>query len=158
MNLTPALDVDTAMVLGMASTALPFADSRETEAERWLRILRMYGDAGEALQSLGVSESPLEDGSEGAPGQPPAADGDEDIISVVTERAVAVAIERSAPLVTPGDVLIAVMDTYGEDFENVLHAHGTDRAEVTLRLGIGLEPVLGLSAGFSMWRHTSRVS
>lgn len=158
MNPTPALDVDTAMVLGMASTALPFADSREAQAERWLRILRMHGDAGEALQALGVSEAPLEEGGEDTSAAAPAATGSDEIISAVTERAVAVAIERSAPLVTPGDVLMAVMDTYGDDFEHVLHAHGTDRAEVTLRLGIGLEPVLGLSAGFSMWRHPSRVS
>jgi hypothetical protein len=146
MNPTPTLDVDTAMVLGMASTALPFADSREAQAERWLRILRMYGDAGEALQSLGVSEAPLEDGSEDASDAPPQAAGaGEDVIGAVTKRAVEVAAERRSQLVTPGDVLMSVMDVYGEDFEHVLHTHGTDRAEVMLRLGIGLEPVLGLA-------------
>jgi hypothetical protein len=145
MNARPPLDVDTAMVLGMASTALPFAGSREAQAERWLRILRMYGDAGEALQSLGVSEAPLEDGDEDAPGVHLAAAGGDEVISAVTERAIAVAVGRAAPLVTPGDVLVAVLDIYGAEFDHVLHAHGTDRAEVVLRLGIGLEPVAGLA-------------
>ncbi len=53
-------DLDSALVLGMASTAIPFARSREEEAERWLRILRLHGEAGAALQALGVSEAPLE--------------------------------------------------------------------------------------------------
>src|SRR5262249_28770853 len=113
----PAPDLDTAMVLGMASTALPFADSSEAEAERWLRILRMYGDAGSVLQSLGVSEAPLEEGE-------PSTDDDDsrdaphrDVIRAVTERAIRVADNRSAPTVGAGDVLVAVMQVYGADFD-----------------------------------------
>ncbi|HYM53874.1 MAG TPA: hypothetical protein VES97_00820, partial [Solirubrobacteraceae bacterium] len=64
MNGLPALDTDAAMVLGMASTAMPFAHSAEDQAERWLRILRQHGEAGIALQALGVSEARLE-GSRG---------------------------------------------------------------------------------------------
>jgi hypothetical protein len=33
------------------------------------------------------------------------------------------------------EVLLAVMEVYGEDFDRVLRAHGTDRDEVLERLG-----------------------
>ena len=132
---SPAPDLDTAMVLGMASTALPFADSPEAEAERWLRILRMYGDAGSVLQALGVSEAPLEAGEEAPQRDDDSSDpSHSDVIRAVTERAVRIAAERSAQTVGAGDVLVAVMDVYGADFDRVLHVHGTDRDEVLERL------------------------
>ncbi|HMD56876.1 MAG TPA: hypothetical protein VKG82_05335 [Solirubrobacteraceae bacterium] len=132
---TPAPDVDTAIVLGMASTALPFADSAEAEAERWLRILRMHGRAGAALQALGVSEAPLEAAeAELVESEPPDQSGREDMVRTVTEQAVHVAVEREAKLVSAGDVLVAVMHVYGSDFDHVLQAHGTDREEVLERL------------------------
>src|SRR5271166_3680271 len=69
-----APDSDAAMVLGMAATAMPFARSVDAEAERWLRILRLYGDSGTALQGLGVSEAPLEAiGNDDEGGRPDAA-------------------------------------------------------------------------------------
>src|SRR5205807_6078330 len=83
----PAPDVDTALVLGMASTALPFAGSREEQAERWLRILRMYGDSGAILQRLGVSEGPLEAGEQ-PPGQASdVAGSEEEVLAAVGEGA-----------------------------------------------------------------------
>jgi hypothetical protein len=124
------------MVLGMASTALPFADSAEAEAERWLRILRMHGDAGAALQALGVSEAPLEATHDTRVEQPFGDGQHTDVIRAVTESAVAVAAHRGATLVGPADVLVAVMQVYGSDFDRVLHVHGTDRDEVLARLGI----------------------
>jgi hypothetical protein len=137
MSGAPAPDLDTAMVLGMASTALPFADSPEAEAERWLRILRMYGDAGSVLQSLGVSEAPLEAGEDtsGRDHQGPDAPHN-DVIRAVTERAVRVAASRRSQTVGAGDVLVAVMAVYGSDFDRVLRVHGTDREEVLERLGM----------------------
>jgi hypothetical protein len=133
----PALGADAALVLGMASTAMPFARSSEAEAERWLRVLRLYGNAGVALQALGVSEAPLE-----APG--PDADGersdatrgdDRDKVAAVTEHAVRLASQRGANVLSTADVLLAVMRVYGPDFDHVLQAHGTDRDEVLARLG-----------------------
>ena len=56
VNGTRALAPDAEIVLGIASTAMPFARSAEEQAERWLRVLRLHGEVGIALQALGVSE------------------------------------------------------------------------------------------------------
>src|SRR3954468_3774943 len=54
------LSQDAAIVLALAETAIPFAHSREDEAERWVRVLRLHGQVGGVLQGLGVGEAPLE--------------------------------------------------------------------------------------------------
>jgi hypothetical protein len=134
----PAPDTDAAMVLGMASTAMPFARSSEAEAERWLRILRLHGEAGVALQALGVSEGPLE----GSPHRAEEGAGEDalsphrDVVATVSEGAARVAGMRGARTVGTSDVLIAVMQVYGSDFNQVLRVHGTDRDEVLERLGM----------------------
>jgi hypothetical protein len=137
MSAGPTPDTNAAMVLGMASTAMPFAASAHDEAERWLRILRGHGESGIALQALGVSEAPLEPHAEnggGRTGTTP--EGDGDVIAAVTESAVLIAGRRGARTVGTADVLVAVMDVYGEAFDHVLRTHGTDRAEVLERLGM----------------------
>jgi hypothetical protein len=133
----PAPDTDAAMVLGMAATAMPFARSREDQAERWLRILRLHGEAGTALQALGVSEGPLETADHGADaGQADRAiEIAPDVVAAVTDDAMALASQRGAPALGTTDVLVAVMHVYGSDFDHVLHVHGTDRNEVLERLG-----------------------
>jgi anti-sigma B factor antagonist len=130
-------NTDAAVALGLASTAMPFAASRPAEALRWLRILRLRGEAARVLSSLGVGETPLADTDAGeaeahalhAAGQPL------DAVSIISDRAVRFARERDAAAVGTGDILIAVMAFYGPDFERVLVAHGTDRDEVIGRLG-----------------------
>jgi len=134
MSVSPAPDVDVALILGMASTALPFAGTREEEAERWLRILRLHGEAGATLQGLGVSEGPLEEHDEAS--DPPAARVGESAVADVGARATALAGDRGAHAVQSRDVLVAVMQVYGEDFDRVLRVHGTDRAEVLERLDV----------------------
>jgi|SRR5271166_1347436 len=137
MTAHPAPDTDAAMVLGMASTAMPFARSPEAEAERWLRILRLHGEAGTALQALGVSEAPLELTVEDATGEPAGSvERDRDVVAAVGESAARVASERGARTVGTRDVLVAVMDVYGADFDRVLRVHGSDRDEVLERLGV----------------------
>ncbi len=131
-----APDLDTAMVLGMASTALPFARSPEAEAERWLRILRLHGSAGVALQALGVSEAPLEAATGEQGGRIIGSAGRRDMVAAVSDHAGVVAASRGAPAIGAEDVLVAVMQLYGEDFDHVLHVHGTERQEVLQRLGI----------------------
>jgi hypothetical protein len=125
------------MVLGIASTAMPFARTPEAEAERWLRILRLYGEVGIALQALGVSEGSLQAQGEGtnrARTAPAGVDG-RDVVAEVTEDALHIAIRRGAAVVATTDVLMAVMHIYGADFDRVLRAHGTDHDEVIERLG-----------------------
>jgi hypothetical protein len=126
------------MVLGMASTAMPFADTSQAEAERWLRILRLHGEAGIALQALGVSEAPLEKPREDGHGNGRDGAADRDVVAAVTDGAVSIASRRGARAVGTSDVLIAVMDVYGEDFDRVLRVHGTDRDEVLERLGVSM--------------------
>jgi len=135
MSINPAPDLDAAMVLGMASTAIPFARSNTSQAERWLRILLLHGEAGTALQALGVSEAPLEELTEHSDradgGQRPARG---DVVARVGQAASELARARGAQSVATRDILRAVMDVYGSDFSDVLRAHGTDREEVLERL------------------------
>jgi hypothetical protein len=153
MSSTPALAPDAAMALGLASTALPFARTPEAEVERWLRVLRVHGQVGIVLQALGVSEEPLTDGEtaerqharetdrlgagEDAAGEDGERDPRErDAVALVTERALRVAWERHARALATTDVLMAVIDVYGEDFDRVLQARGADRGELLQRLGL----------------------
>jgi hypothetical protein len=142
MNGAPAIAPDAAMVLGLASTAMPFAGTPEAEAERWLRVMRLHGEVGIALQALGVSEMSLpehdaaaEHGSPGA-GEGDAAGkaGDRDVIANVVDHASRIAEERGAGGVATTDLLMGVMHVYGEDFDRVLHTHGTDREELLEQL------------------------
>lgn len=132
MTATLSLAPDAAMVLGIAATALPFARTREDEAERWLRVLRLHGQAGQALQALGVGEQRLAEPDKGAGASKPPATHDP--VTEVSERAVRIAGGRGAECVQTTDVLMAVMDVYGPELNRALEAHGTDRAEVTQRL------------------------
>ncbi len=137
MNAGLVLAPDAAMILGIASTAMPFARTPGDAAERWLRVLRLHGEVGAALQALGVSDSPLR-----APGETerewtdPANADDRDAVGQVTGYAVHIASRRGATGVTTTDVLMAVMHVYGADFDHVLQAHGTNRDEVIEQLGV----------------------
>jgi hypothetical protein len=132
---TVTLAPDAAMALGIASTAMPFARTPEAEVERWLRVLRLHGQVGIALQALGVSEEPLP-GAQDTEGkrQSTVASAERDAVELVTERAARIAGERRARALATTDVLMAVIEVYGEDFDRVLEVHGTDREELLERL------------------------
>jgi hypothetical protein len=135
MNAGPALAPETAIALGIAATAMPFARTSEAEAERWLWVLRLHGDSGVALQALGVGEASIEPPHDAALHErSDHAIHEEDGIGLVTEHAIRLARERGAEAVGTNDVLVAVMEVYGDDFDRVLRAHGTDRDEVLERL------------------------
>jgi len=144
MNALPTVAPDAALVLGIAATAIPFARTPEDEAERWLRVLRLHGEVGAALQALGVSEGSLDDGhdkdEQGRAGDraaqqaggPPAGD----VISLIGDRAAQIAAERAASCVGTTELLLALLDIYGDVFDRALRAHGTDADEVLERLAV----------------------
>jgi hypothetical protein len=137
MSPGPTLAPDAAIVLGIAATAMPFARTPEDELERWLRLLRLHGEVGTALQALGLSEGPLpQPGESAAAGRDALADGaPRDAVALVTDHAVSIAAERGANAITTADLLMAVIRVYGDDFDRALRAHGTDRDEVLAELG-----------------------
>jgi hypothetical protein len=137
MSNAPKLAPDAALALGIAATAIPFARTREDEAERWLRVLRLHGETGAALQALGVSEQALSPGTaetERNVASEHAGTAQADVIALVGERAAAFAAERGSDCVSTKEVLLAVLDVYGDVFERTLRAHGTDSDEVLERL------------------------
>ena len=131
------LSQDAALIIALAGTAMPFAHSAEDEAERWLRALRLHGQVGSALQSLGVGESPLMTGSDadhsgevdGTPAFGAA------VVDDVSKRAAELARARHSDTIGTPDLLFAVLDVYGRLFDRVLYLRGTSREELAERLG-----------------------
>jgi hypothetical protein len=132
---TTRLSQDAAIVLGLARTAVPFAASREDEAERWVRLLRLHGLVGLAMQAIGVSEAPIE-----SPATPNAVrlgqrrDRPGAIVDQVEARALQLAAERRAQLVSTVDIFFALLDVYSHTFERALYARGTTRLELIQEL------------------------
>jgi anti-sigma B factor antagonist len=131
----PPLTGDAALTLGIASTAMPFAQSVEDQAERWLRVLRRYGEAGAVLASVGASETAEHEVNRA--GDQAANIVDTNVIAAVTEDAGRIAAQRRAPRVATTDLLLGVMHVYGAVFDRVLAAHGADIGELARRIADG---------------------
>jgi hypothetical protein len=131
------LTQDAAIVLALAETAIPFAISPEDEAERWVRLLRLHGQVGSALQSLGVGEAPLS-----TIAQPHAVRVlrarplGEDPVADVTLAARRMASQRGALSAATVDVLFAVIGVYGKTFDRALYVRGTSVEELIGRLAV----------------------
>jgi hypothetical protein len=140
------LSQDAAIVLALADTAVPFASSPEDEAERWVRVLRLHGWVGTALQSLGVGEAPLETTAQPASvrllRRRPLG---EDIVEIVTQRARDFAAARKAGAVCTVDVLFALFAVYDKTFDRALYVRGTTREELLERLPQDVEA--GIASG-----------
>lgn len=128
------LSQDAALVAALAGTAMPFSHSAADQAERWLRVLRLHGQVGRAMQALGVGEAtlmtgsdPLPDGSDG----PPFGD---DVVERVVRRADELAIERQAASVCTVDLLFALFEIYGGLLDRALYVRGSSREELIERL------------------------
>jgi hypothetical protein len=140
VTIWPPLSQDAALVLGLAGTALPFAGSKQAEAERWLRVLRLHGQVGGVLQALGVSEAPLETTADpvGAERNQERRDPDENVVETIAQAAARFAELREAGTIGTVDVLFAVMSVYGKDFDRALYVRATDRKELLERLSTSL--------------------
>jgi len=130
------LSEDAALVTALAGTAMAFSHCAEDEAERWLRALRLHGQVGTALQALGVGEAPLEseaavDVCEDASSHPPLGEPALKRTVLEAERR---ALERRARAVGTADLLLALLDVYGEPLDEALELRGATRGEVIERL------------------------
>ncbi len=138
MSTNTTLAPDAAMVLGIASTAMPFARTREAQADRWLRLLRQHGEAGVALRALGVGDAPHEaaatDGGDAGSHTATGTDLERDVVAEVSDCATHIASRRGAACISTVDVLLGVMRVYGDAFDRVLRAHGTDSDTVLVLL------------------------
>ena len=117
---------DAAIVLGIAATAMPFASSREDQVERWLHALRLHGEAGMVLASVGFADEPP-NGESAQPGSergPLGRDRDEDVVAAVTDQARRIAGGQGASMTRTAHLLAAVVDCYGPECERVLEGHG----------------------------------
>src|SRR3954453_18358409 len=128
------LSQDAAIVLGLAGTAMSFAHSREDEAERWLRVLRMHGRVGETLQALGVPEAPLMTHARPAPTTDAAPPAGDDPVDAICRRATRMAEARAADRIGTIDILFGVLANYGGAFDRALYIRGTSREELLERL------------------------
>ena len=130
------LSEDSALVLALAGTAIRFADSPESEAEHWLRILRMHGEVGSAMQALGVGEKPLDPNEAARTSRSTQRfrRGGENTVELARTRAAEKAVARGSDLVGTVDVLHSVADIYGSYFEDVLYSRGPRLAELNEKL------------------------
>ncbi len=114
------------IAVALAATAMPFASTNCEEAERWLRILRVNGAVGNAMQALGLPEEPFE--------ACPPPDGDDHTRPGSVDAVIAASVEemheRNGDAVTTEDLFVAVRNVYGPAFERVLAARGTTSGEV----------------------------
>jgi len=135
----PRLSQDAAITLGLAGTSILHARDEHDAAERWVRVLRLYGLVGTAMQALGVGEAPLE-----TPSMPPETrrkPQDVPGVEEVTNRSRDMALQRGAPAVGTLDILFACFDLYGSAFERALYVRGTSREELLERLAYEVERV-----------------
>jgi hypothetical protein len=127
------LSQDAAIALALAETAIPFSYTREDEAERWVRVLRMHGQVGGVLQGMGVGEAPLETLADVPAPHTPRRPGS-DVVREVAQVAARYAQGRAAKVIATVDVLFAVFEVYGKAFDRALYIRGATREELIERL------------------------
>jgi anti-sigma B factor antagonist len=134
----PPLCADAEIVLGLAAAALPFAESTADELRRWVRLLSAHGEAGRALQCVGLTDTAIELTTAGAEAGDPGTHPDS--VTRVRALAAAVAADREAATVSTVDLLLAVMMVYGDAFDEELRVHGTSSVELIDCLASGPQP------------------
>lgn len=132
---TNPLSEDAALVAALGATAMPFSRSAETQAESWIRTLRLHGRVGSAMQALGIGEAPLraEYDLEGNPRpSTPAPEGD--VADRVVARAHELAEAGGAASTGTEHLLGALLEVYGDVMDRALELHGATRQELLQRL------------------------
>jgi hypothetical protein len=119
------LSREVAIAVELAETTVPFARSRDGEAERWLRVLRRLERTGEALAALGVPDGPLESPAEARIAPP--TDDNAGAVEDVADRAAMYARARGGEVVGTIDLLFGVLGVYGRHFTKALYRAGVPR-------------------------------
>jgi hypothetical protein len=130
----PRPSQDAAIVLALAATTVPLAVSPWDEAERWVRVLRLHGRVGAALEELGVALAPLDTMADPVPPGESRQGSEPTEVAEIALRAERVSRARRAETLDTVDVLFAVADVHGTHFERALYARGTTLAELLERL------------------------
>jgi hypothetical protein len=135
----PRLSQDAGITLGLAGTSVMHARDEYDAAERWVRVLRLYGVVGTAMQALGVGEAPIDTAAAEpqARHKPDTVPGAEE----VTARSRDMALHRGAPAVGTIDILFACFELYGPAFDRALYVRGTSRDELLKRIAYDVERV-----------------
>ena len=120
---------EAAIVLALAEITVPFATTRQDEAERWLRVLRQEGQVGAALRALGLDEPP-QLATRAEPRHAADTARGHEVVRAVGEQATDLARERGGDRTTTVDVLFAVIIAYGPVFDRTLYAAGAHRVEL----------------------------
>jgi hypothetical protein len=136
-ELVPALTGEAAAVLALAESTVTSALSTQDEAERWLRVIREHGVAGETLRAIGVPLAELTTRAEPASIRKPREPGD-DPVERVAQEAADFASNRGAKATGTVDVLFAVLAIYDELFDRALYAAASvGRRELFVALADG---------------------
>jgi len=118
------LSEDAATVVGLVSTAMPFAAGPVDQVERWLKVLSRNGDAGFVLDAAGVRDRSGGDLARPSGSGASAPLGpDVDPVDAVTAYANHAVRSRGETITRSTDLLEAVRDLYGDVFEEVLRRH-----------------------------------
>lgn len=125
------------IALELAETTVPYARSREGEAERWLRVLRRVDRVGPALAELGYPDAPLESAAEAR--LPDGVPDEVGAIEDVAERAAMYARVRGGRVVGTIDLLFAVLGIYGKDLSKALYRAGITREMLLDQLTMQVE-------------------
>jgi hypothetical protein len=116
------LSEDAMTVLGLAGTALAFAENIDDEVERWLRPLALFGRSGESLQALGIGDATSPAGGPDPEALPQVTP--QETLRLITAAASTHAVARGAETVGTLDILSAVIAHYGSAFERALGRRG----------------------------------
>lgn len=118
-QLEPGPSHDAAAALTLGQLTVPLDAQPVDKAERWLRILRLYGRVGAALAAVGVPEGPLATVAEPALGT---VDDREqtDSEAMVGRFAGELARRSGSPTVDTVHVLFAVRKVFGSGVERAL--------------------------------------